>query len=598
MNKFKLMFNIMILLLASGMVRAQVLPAPMVQMPEDSKLINGREHPEQITDAVIFRMWAGDFVRDYRPAHMSNVDEQVLFDVLTRYHAHLKALLNAQRGDEDIEGTIYQLVGNALRELQIRMSPIGMLNFHSFLEEQKDGARVSIYDVGLGASAQLARKELNMVASAGGQGPPGMTSNYSGFATFSYTNGIAAENFMGETALTSNWVAVPGPGGVTHGWIWYKGNLVANGYESKMYYATGMTDYTNGCAFINLGPSNTRGSAMAAIRVRPSGDAYWSQFFPSDNYNDGYVYIGRTLAGSESFIATGAPYISAKTGDKLGVCAWSDGTVQAYYNGVKVASLNDHNAVPSGYPGVFAHMGTVNKKTGVNTSPQIVSWTGTSQIHFNISAQITGNTICTGTTCNGVIHTPHVQNQSTHYGGTVYGAGVTPQTSVGITNNVAYPQDESAGNPGDIIIDVGISCTAVGNFFNQLVGGGGVPPPGTYQGFENEIAFTELQTTGAGTPGIWNANEFCTPPTVPPDHNPLFVYDDLPVPEPWYEGTGDCVRYTEITRHWFCIGEAEPDPAPTGTGAVCSNCDRGYPGLILWPPPWMANINPACVILM
>lgn len=157
-----------------------------------SFVIDGSQSPAQIPDVVAFRLWlegnanaVNGPIRSIRRIHLPSPDAALLIAAMTQYSTQNNSLTSVRNTGQTTRPAywsgVYSLVGSLLTNLQTNMSPIGFSLFEEYLQNQRQGMRVSPIDYGLGAVAARNAKEMTMVASMGHAMPQadGMTPNYS-----------------------------------------------------------------------------------------------------------------------------------------------------------------------------------------------------------------------------------------------------------------------------------------------------------------------------------------------------------------------------------------------------------------------------------
>jgi hypothetical protein len=565
-----------LLTFASG-VKAQT---DMAEMPMGSMnsatLVKGSENPNSIPRLLVARLWfqtqtsSPDGINDVdfgvpSVGFTNPSDATALANAMSLYQK-TQTVANASYKTITDSGSVpvsardnfwnahNNLVANILSGLTLTLTPDGLQQFYTFLENKKGGVYASPYDHALGVASATLRKELYMVAGSP-QSIDGMNGNYSillqssvlspkySFAdSFSRTGSFVLPYSVNYGA----WTLASAGAEVTYGGGDGEASVI---YESSTFYNQ------NQCVSATLGtlPAAQANSGPSVHMSSDRKNGYFVSYFKytSGAYGVGIIKLtngnySTPLGNTENSYFTGA---TPAIGDTITICAMGQGplvhvteAVTKSDGSIVAAQQFDDNAgITQGYPGMVGSVGGgALKNFTVSTGHRLHTYNS-----------VSGDSICPSS-CSGFVHHAEVHAMIGTQGVNVIGPKVLPTSYISAVNNdditiePIQPSDE-----WDFVAE--IICSQVGRFL--ALNDSPNPPSGatwqpcwTIQPGSNDgecstfwLATTAAYTVGylgSGTSIQWQTELNCTPATTLPDYVP----SDMVVP---YQGTAS--EYYRVT---------------------------------------------------
>lgn len=553
--------------------------------------------PKQIPDHMMLReVLRADLPSLGTNLRLSRADTEILTSVRQQFTREHATMDGSNAGDESspYEHLVDDLSRRMLLRLQVEMSPRGQAALDRYLQAEKSGFWFSDIDYGLGAVAQLRRKqrtiEALMVASGRPMVPGGpMIVNYSGGLDVSY---IGLGTKSDEFSNASNWEVYGGT------WSFTKGNAHATGNGSAgdavaYYNYSPRLQQANSCQSFTIGSVGTAGDYAGVIfRGTETSETFYGLVVDTTS-SPAIIQAYYKINGTYNYL-TSANY-TPHAGDRIEGCLQGN-QLRATLNSNLLFNFTDSHITAGGYNGMVNYA-TTNGLT-------IGQFTTSTPGGALVTAVISGNTQCPLGCPAGATHQPqNIINGVRDVGGAVY-----PTSQINYQNQVQYLVDgQDGGTPIATNSQEQVYCTGIGGAIWEIPD---VP-------VELEEAKVIMLDTGASTRFVGGraVSPMCATATVTidggfytegPDWSPTDVwYDDGDpvIPAPYYRAQTTCVRIgiglntsgnLEPNNGWGCLVASGPQnfyelneslknyyiTSPLGDGVVsyCTIWDADWDG--------------------
>jgi hypothetical protein len=510
-----------------------------------STTIDGSQTPDQIPDALAFRLWLiahtqADVNDNRHTIKLLGADANILETALNTFRTkHRK--FSAERIADTVSRETYwsntdSLAQELLISVQSKLSAHGLTTLGKFLQKYKGGISLSPYDHGLGAIAERNIAERNMVA-----GVPqinNMISNYS----MSYENELDFPYLSYAATFTGGGRALP----ASH-WTTTAGRFIVtisavNGFNDGLNMALDKEKSWDAaqCSQTTIYSITPGTISLAGVGVRMGTDAsgkaqgYIALFSPTR----AAVYI--VIGGVQYLENTSVPW-TLHNGDVISMCAMGS-DIYTMVNSTNIGLDVNSNTFTSGSPGISAY--NMTGYPPIQMGPGIQFDSGWAYYH---NATLSGDTICQGSCPGNAQHTANVTVKLGSAGGTVYGNTVPAQNPTGVQNIQTFDLCDEC-TPPVIVLDGQVLCSVVGLFFENPGSGGG----GNGTQIAEEWAVTTVQNVGVNPilTNIFDIIPKCTSQSSPPDFDPDVYYlwpynvnNPLPPDYLYIKGKTFCVGY-------------------------------------------------------
>lgn len=518
----------------------------------DPTAIEGSATPEQIPDAVIFRIWSlhntrNGKIQDLEGYGLTPEALSEITNTMKSFRASFDAIENMQPGnagdDSKFWTPVIKLTNTTFETLQTHLSDKDLKLFLAHLQTRKSGLRLSNIDYGLSSQVRDHNlRERSMVASAHPMAPngDGMTANYSSYTQWNASGGEQIDTFgtTEEGSLnSSNWVSTFGSFQVNTAGYVYQVTGGGTGGIWAWAYRKSAASFANGCASTRAGTLDSNNSfVMPAIRISPTTQTGYYAYFHGNT-----VMLGDAVNGTYTNL-TSASY-TGHVGDVLTICA-NGSTIKVVVNGKAYISVTNSSIQGAGYSGMISN---------TTIGGQGLAWKGHTALGIQLSANISGTTTCSGGECPiGAFHYGTLSLSSSAGGTSTQGSRVLPQNY--LYDSIEYTYYDDGGDPtGEtgVTIQGQVTCTIIGTFWQFI------PPSAFLDFWESEIA----QTTAAnlapvpGKPGTYYVANHCNAASSPPDLN----VDDAwqqgePANDPAWDDMMECnrVKFFGTYTAWGC----------------------------------------------